>query len=984
MRIRLIQMRVEEVRQRWNILRAEAVGGMHTHERDNYLNQANALFSELEALEREADASIAEDDHVERIGINLHLNIANLNLHIQIQPDNDEPRNNGQNNNQIPGVNNDNNPNVPLPLPLPIVPIERLPLLPLPEQQEHQQQRQLHLQHLRQGEEEQQREIHATANPHIDTNTNINEHSMNDNDSSVWSDIDEDEDVYDSVWRDTDEDHDEPTRSTLPTSFHSNSTSAVPLAPLVAATTSTVPLVAATVPLVPLLAGTDNVIHTVTLVAQEIDENTAREIVTPFVPLLAPNMHINNNNIEEEAATPNHNGVDNTENNDIGNNDNNVENDNNDVNNANNNNVAAAGNNANANNDNVDNNGNNNVAAAGNNANNANNANNNDNDDELDDNMRERTRFEFSVENWFFVTLFVILFLFITDIFPILCGRFTLYIFGLQETVKRLVDIVITISEDIHHTGIINHTSTTTGIIPTDISLNNPIPTSQSTPFSLYDLIKPNMGINPQQPLPIQQNDVLLQQQHQYPYRATNMLDLIIYNILQTSYRILLHLDHQSSYTFTSMTTSQNSMNMYNKLDLSYSLYNSIESVVGILCFLIFLSVVFLVLVCRHIKNIPKLIKYVGAQIWGLIKQSLIATKAFFLFSVELVITPIFIGFLFMLISLKIFQATLLDRIDLFYLFPVLCLAILWVVGACIIFHFGLILMTCKSLLKEDIFGDILPHFRDFDGFIEVLASLYENAPFIEHIRRILINHIFLLISFMVIIFIPVRFGHILMPFGIFPPLTIKFNKTVSDVEKSVELLVSHLLLPILIERTQTDAIDRIFRAIFQICAQIMDVGGIILNPDVFPFVRNLQQQPQPAQLPQQPPVQQQQPVQQQEEGVPPLQQAQPLETTTETIITEVNHDNNNEITESSTLNDDSPTSSNNNSSNMIPTTNTATASTVYTHYSILSYFNIKKYPSSIRICLFVLLVLLLTSCVYTCLIHVPLNLGRQIVKFVR
>ena len=241
---------------------------------------------------------------------------------------------------------------------------------------------------------------------------------------------------------------------------------------------------------------------------------------------------------------------------------------------------------------------------------------------------------------------------------------------------------------------------------------------------------------------------------------------------------------------------------------------------------------------------------------------------------------------------------------------------------------------------------------------LENILGFYENRPFIYHIHRILLNFILYIILFILTIFIPIHYGHYLFPYLVKLPLKFRFSKTISDIEKSVELLVSHLLLPLLVERSQGDFVEKLVKYVLGIYARVLKIGGI-LNPIVFPWVR-----------------------------------AEVIERERERVVLNNGGLNNGGLREvggellpvEGVANPATTTSNNNNnnSNNVDGGTGAGADGAVVQHkwYNVL--FNIDMIPYGVRIMTLVLLSMVSLAIVYSCALHLPLALGRAIVHTVR
>lgn len=264
-----------------------------------------------------------------------------------------------------------------------------------------------------------------------------------------------------------------------------------------------------------------------------------------------------------------------------------------------------------------------------------------------------------------------------------------------------------------------------------------------------------------------------------------------------------------------------------------------VESLVG---FCVIAFIVVLALICYfffYVRSASAMKRYIYTQFAMASQYTSITIKGAGLAYIELGLTPKLIGFLLSIATIKVFQTTFEDRFDICYDLPILCGCVVWAVGVMLMFHFSIVLMSLHSLLREEVIYGVIPGARDYDAMIETVIGFYDNKSIWEHMKRIFISISLNLFLFVCIVFIPLHFGHILFPLSGLNPLKFRVASKSSgtELERSVELLVSHMLLPFLIERSQGDALDTLFRAILGVGGRMFKVG-YLLNPHAFPFAR--------------------------------------------------------------------------------------------------------------------------------------------------
>jgi hypothetical protein len=267
-----------------------------------------------------------------------------------------------------------------------------------------------------------------------------------------------------------------------------------------------------------------------------------------------------------------------------------------------------------------------------------------------------------------------------------------------------------------------------------------------------------------------------------------------------------------------------------------------VETSIG---YLFISSVLFLGFFCtfvRYINNFSRVLKYLWSLFVSNIYNLILFLRGVALLYIETAFTPSLLGFLLVLATLKPFEVTFRERFEICSELPLLCFVSSWMLGCGMIYHFGLLLISIRHLLRDEVIDGIIPGQRDFDILIDMVFNLYHDRPVREHLSRMMVNLSLYISLFLLTIFIPINFGHLLFPFLTQGPIKFRFNKgIVSDIEKSIELLVSHLILPLIVERSQGDFVEKIIKNLLLMGAKLTRLEHI-LSPIVF---GNLNLQPQ-------------------------------------------------------------------------------------------------------------------------------------------
>lgn len=263
------------------------------------------------------------------------------------------------------------------------------------------------------------------------------------------------------------------------------------------------------------------------------------------------------------------------------------------------------------------------------------------------------------------------------------------------------------------------------------------------------------------------------------------------------------------------------------------------ESIVGFFAFALIIQIALTIYFFCYVRSARAMGRYMYTQFAAVGRYVFATLKGTSLAYLELGLPPKLMGFLISVATIKVFQTTFEDRFDVCYELPILCGFVVWAVGVVLIFHFSIILISLHNLLREEVVDGLIPGVRDFDAMIDTVIGFYDNKTTLAHLKRIFITTSLYLFLFVSTIFVPLHFGHYLFPFMGMTPLKLRFahKSSGTELERSVELLVSHMLIPFLIERSQGGVLDKLLRFILSAGGQIFKVGDL-LSPGVFPFAR--------------------------------------------------------------------------------------------------------------------------------------------------
>lgn len=174
-------------------------------------------------------------------------------------------------------------------------------------------------------------------------------------------------------------------------------------------------------------------------------------------------------------------------------------------------------------------------------------------------------------------------------------------------------------------------------------------------------------------------------------------------------------------------------------------------------------------------------------------------TKITFVLSIEGTLLPQLLGWLIDIVTIKSFpNSNVNDRFNMLYSNPILCIIIHWIIGFVYMLYVSIFLVELRDCLRSDLLVEILPQVSIQDLDDHSLKSLGKK-PIIYIITRTLINVCFYLFGILITFFIPFVFGHHLSPYS--NKLKLHFKEIISDAQFPIEMVIFHIVLPILLER---------------------------------------------------------------------------------------------------------------------------------------------------------------------------------------
>jgi acyl-CoA-binding protein len=174
-------------------------------------------------------------------------------------------------------------------------------------------------------------------------------------------------------------------------------------------------------------------------------------------------------------------------------------------------------------------------------------------------------------------------------------------------------------------------------------------------------------------------------------------------------------------------------------------------------------------------------------------------SKITFVLSIEGTLLPQLLGWLIDIVTIKSFpNSTANDRFNMLYSNPILCIIIHWIIGFVYMLYISIFLVELRDCLRADLLVEILPQVSIQELDDHSLKSLGKK-PIMYIITRTLINICFYLFGILITFFIPFIFGHHLSPCS--NKLKLQFKEIISDVQFPVEMVIFHIVLPLLLEK---------------------------------------------------------------------------------------------------------------------------------------------------------------------------------------
>lgn len=219
-----------------------------------------------------------------------------------------------------------------------------------------------------------------------------------------------------------------------------------------------------------------------------------------------------------------------------------------------------------------------------------------------------------------------------------------------------------------------------------------------------------------------------------------------------------------------------------------------------------------------------------------------ITIKVGLLIVMEIAIFPLICGIWLDLCSLKLFNATINDRLHNYHLTPGTGVFIHWLIGMVYVFYFATFVFLLREILRPGVLW-FLRNLNDPD--FNPIQEMIRLSVF-RHIKRFMTSVILFGFSVVLVFLLPIKFISWLSP-SIFPYNVSSTSETLAS-ELSIELLWLHVILPALLEQNHMKIWIKncIYLWIITV-AKLLDLRSYLLGDDtrVKTIVAQVQQQQQ-------------------------------------------------------------------------------------------------------------------------------------------
>ncbi|XP_076757708.1 membrane-associated ring finger (C3HC4) 6 isoform X1 [Xylocopa sonorina] len=202
-----------------------------------------------------------------------------------------------------------------------------------------------------------------------------------------------------------------------------------------------------------------------------------------------------------------------------------------------------------------------------------------------------------------------------------------------------------------------------------------------------------------------------------------------------------------------------------------------------------------------------------------------VIVKVSLLSVVEIGVLPLVCGWWLDICSLAMFDATLRDRESSFKLAPGTSMFLHWLVGMIYIYYFASFILLLREVLRPGVLW-FLRNLNDPD-FSPIQEMIH--LPILRHVRRLVASAVIFGTAILLMLWLPVKLLRWAWP-G-FLPYTVTIQSETQVSELSLELLLVQVILPALLEQSDTRTwLKALIRGWCRVVAWMLDLQSYLLR----------------------------------------------------------------------------------------------------------------------------------------------------------
>lgn len=264
-----------------------------------------------------------------------------------------------------------------------------------------------------------------------------------------------------------------------------------------------------------------------------------------------------------------------------------------------------------------------------------------------------------------------------------------------------------------------------------------------------------------------------------------------------------------------SNTLQNNGYDEAAKVEISELFYSKFKTLVEIgMGYSLFVAVAMITYVSYCIRNLAtgdygiSVVEFYSAQVRLLYDGFNSSIKITLVIAMYGIILPLIVALLLVKASLRIVPNSIREQLLDYDALQLIYGLAVYLISHILVAHLVTILYEIRQAIRADLLRDFLPKSIVFDQREEEqelgnnffgLHELFLKVSFSQLLKKFLLNVIVIIPGVVVSIVLPIRFGHLFVPFS--SPLQLKFKSVVVDVQIPVEMILSHILIPLIIEK---------------------------------------------------------------------------------------------------------------------------------------------------------------------------------------